>query len=179
MNTSKKNQTKFTKSLDEAVAVGKETVEAAVKAGTDAATENYEKAVAATRDQVEAAVKAGADAAKGYEDIVGFSKDNVDAAVKSATVLTDAAQNINKIWFGYAQSSLEVNMAATKALFACKTFQEVADVQTGLAKKKYDSLACESRKISELTVSAGEKAAAPISSRINLAIEKFNKQAAA
>ncbi len=179
MSANKKNQTKFTKSLDDAVAVGKETVEAAVKIGTDAAADSYEKVVAATRDQVEAAVKAGTEAAKGYEDIIGFSRDNVDAAVKSATVLADAVQNINKIWFGYAQSSLEDNVAATKALFACKTLQDVASVQTDLAKSKYDRLACESRKISDLTVKAGEKAAEPINSRISVAIEKFNKQVAA
>ena len=98
MTTSKKTPT-AAKQVEAAVAAGKETVDAAVKVGTDAFAKGYENAVATSREQVDAAVKAGADAFQGYEEVVAFGKDNVDAVMESSTILAKGVQEFNKVWF--------------------------------------------------------------------------------
>ena len=62
MTTSKKTAAK---QVEAAVAAGKESVDAAVKVGTDAFAKGYESAVTSTKEKVDAAVKAGADAFQG------------------------------------------------------------------------------------------------------------------
>jgi len=165
--------------VEAAVVAGKETVEAAVKAGTEAAAKNYEQAVAATREQVEAAVKAGAEMFKGYEDVSGFSKENIDAVMASSAVLSKGLQDFNKTWFALAQDAMEQNVAATKKMLGCKNVAEVVEVQSDLAKANYDKAVTEGRKLSDMTIKLAEEATAPITSRVNSTVETFTKNFAA
>ncbi len=161
--------------VEAAVAVGKETVEAAVKAGTM----NYEKAVAATREQVEAAVNAGAEMFKGYEDVAGFGKENIDAIMATSAVFSKGLQDMNKAWFAIAQEALEQNVAATKKVLGSKSVVEVVEIQSDLAKANYDKAMTESRKLSDMSIKLAEEASAPIAGRVNTAMEAFTKPFAA
>ncbi len=178
MTTKKQTQTAV-KQVEAAVAAGKESVETAVKVGTDAFATGYENAVAATREQVDAAVKAGTDAFQGYEDVVSFGKDNVEAVMESSTILAKGVQDFNKIWFDLAQASVEQNVAATKALFGCKTVKELTDVQSGLASRSYDALVTDSRKLSDMSVKLVEEVTKPVNARVNAAMDKLSKPLAA
>ncbi len=161
--------------VEAAVAVGKETVEAAVKAGAM----NYEKAVAATREQVEAAVKAGAEMFNGYGDVAGFGKENIDAVMATGAVLSKGLQDLNKAWFALAQDALEQNVAATKKILGSKSVVEVVEIQSDLAKAGYDKAMIESRRLSDMSIKLAEEASAPIAGRVNTAMEVFTKPFAA
>ena len=161
--------------VEAVVAVGKETVEAAVKAGAM----NYEKVVATTREQVEAAVNAGAEMFKGYEDVAGFGKQNIDAIMATSAVLSKGMQDLNKAWFALAQEALEQNVAATKRILGSKSVVEVVEIQSDLAKASYDKAMTESRKLSDMSIKLAEEASAPIASRVNTAMEAFSKPFAA
>ena len=178
MTTRKTTQT-AAKQVDAAVAAGKETVDAAVKVGTDAFAKGYENAVAATREQVDAAVKAGADAFQGYEDVVSFAKDNVDAVMESSTILAKGVQEFNKVWFNLAQASVDQNVAATKALLGCKTAKELAQVHSGLVARNYDALVLDGRKLSDMSVKLAEEVAKPVNARVNAAMDRLSKPVAA
>ena len=174
MTTKKQAQT-AAKQVEAAVAAGKESVETAVKVGTDAFAKGYENAVAASREQVDAAVKAGTDAFQGYEDVVSFGKDNVEAVMESSTILAKGVQEFNKIWFDLAQASVDQNIAATKALLGCKTVKEMTEVQSGLAAKNYDALVTDSRKLSDMSAKLAEEIAKPVNARVNAAMDKLTK----
>lgn len=170
---------KVTEQVEAAVTASKETVEAAVKAGTDVAAKSYEKAVAMTQEQVDAAVKAGTEVFQNYEDIVTFNKDNVDAVMQSGSLLVKGVQDINKVMFGLAQASMEDSVAATKALFGCTSFAEAIKVQSDFAKSSYDKAVTESRKLTDLSAKVAETAAGPLGARVEVALEKFTKPLAA
>ena len=165
--------------VEAAVAVGKETVETVVKAGTDAAAKGVEKAVAMSQEQVAAAVKAGSEVFKGYEDVVGFSKQNIDAMVAANTIFVKGIQEINTQFFGLAKNSIEENAQATKKLLASTSVEDVIAIQSDLVKANYDKAVEQSRKISDLGVKVAEDVAAPITKQVNVTVEKFTKPLAA
>ena len=175
MTNSKKTAAK---QVEAAVAAGKETVDAAVKVGTDAFAKSYESAAASTKEQVDAAVKAGADAFQGYEEVVAFGKDNVDAVMQSSSILAQGVQDFSKIWFDLAQASVDQNVAATKALLGCKTAKDMAQLQSGLTAKNYDALVVDGRKLSDMSVKLAEAVAKPVNARVNAAMDKLAKPVA-
>ena len=165
--------------VEAAVAAGKETVEAAVKVGTDAATKSVEKAAAMSQEHVEATKKAGAEAFKGYEDMVSASKAHVDAVLKSNQILVKGAQDVNKLLLGLAEASLHDGVAATKKMFACKSVQDVVSVQNDLARANYKKIVDEGRKLSDLSTKVAEEAVEPITTVVSKSVEQFSKPLAA
>ena len=146
------------------------------KAGT---AKTVEAAMAAGVEAVETAVKAGAGAFKGYDELAGFGKDNVEAVMTSGAILAKGVQDINNVWLGLAQASVEDAVGAAKALFGCKTLPEVVEVQTGLAQVQYEKLVAESRRLSAMSAKLAENASAPIATRVTVAVETFTKPLAA
>ena len=176
MTTSKKTAAK---QVEAAVAAGKESVDAAVKVGTDAFAKGYESAVTSTKEQVDAAVKAGADAFQGYEDVVSFGKDNVDAVMEFSTILAKGVQEFNKVWFDLAQASVDKNAAASKALLGCKSAKDLAQVQSDQLAGNYGTLVLDGRKLSDMSVKLAEEVAKPVNDRVNAAMDRMSKPVAA
>jgi phasin family protein len=166
------------KHIEDVVAVQKDAIETVVKAGTDVATQSVEHAVALSKEQVDAAVKAGSAAFKGYEDIIQFSKDNVDAFVKSSSIVARGVQDLSRTVATFAQESIDESVTASKALFGAKTLKEVMDLSSSLAKTNLDKLVEEGGKISQLSAKLAEEAYAPISIRVEAAVEKLSGLAA-
>ena len=182
MTTTKKTAAKAPSVNDQveaAVNVGKETVEAAVKASADAAAEGYEKAVAMTREQMDAAVKAGTEFFKNSDELFAYGKDNVEAVMQSGTLWVKGVQDLNTMFFGMAQASIEDGVAATKALFGAKTVADVAKLQSDYAKASYEKAVAEGRKLTEASLKVAEGSYAPIGARVEATVEKFTHPIAA
>lgn len=157
------------KQIEEAVAVGQKTIENVVKVSTDAA---YDKAIALSKDNVAAAVKAGSAAFKGYEDVIEFNRQNFEAMVKSGLIVARGVQDINKTLLTLAQEQIEEAVAAGKALVGVKSLREAVDIQTGLVKGAVDKMVSESNKISDVSAKLAEEAYAPINARVTAVMEK-------
>ncbi len=146
------------------------------KAGT---AKPVEAAMAAGAEAVETFVKAGAGAFKGYDDLAGFGKDNVEAVMTSGAILAKGVQDLNDMWLGFAQASVEGAVGAAQAMFGCKTLPEVVEVQTGLAQAQYEKFVTDSRRLSDMSAKLAENASAPIAARVTVAVETFTKPLAA
>ena len=145
-------------------------------AGRAGTAKPAEAAMAAGAEAMETVVKAGAQAAaKGYGDLTGFGKDNVQAVMTSGAILAKGMQDLNDVWRGLARASVEDAVGATKALFGCKTLPEMIEVQTGLARAQYEKFVEDSRRLSAMSAKLAENASAPITARVTVAVEKFNK----
>ena len=166
------------KQIEEAVAVHKETIESVVKASADVASQSVDKAVSITKDHVDAAAKAHSAAFQGYEDILSFSKDNLDALVKSSSILARGLQDLSKSIVSLTQAQIDESVAASKALASAKTLKEVIDLSSSLAKTNFDKLVAESTKLQQLTTKLAEEATAPINSRVEAAVARVSKTAA-
>lgn len=157
------------KQVEQVVAAGRKSLENVVRIGTDAACD---KAVALTRDHVEAAVKAGHTAFQGYEDVVRFNRDNVDAAVKAGLVVAKGVQDLNRTILGLAQQQMEEGVAASRHLAGAKTLQDVVEVQIAVLKGGVDRFLVEAGKLAEVGVKIAEDAVAPLNARFSDALER-------
>lgn len=160
------------KPVEDAATIGKESVEAAVKAGSVAAQKGYEQAVAMTKEQVEKASEA---LFKGYDQFNTLSKDNLEAVVASGTIVAKGVESLSKEVFALAQSSLESSMAVAKAFAGVRTLREAIDLQTELSRSQFDKLFADGAKIAELSVKVANEAVQPLQARVNVAFETLLK----
>ncbi|CAA6604648.1 Magnetic particle membrane specific GTPase P16 [Rhodospirillaceae bacterium LM-1] len=167
------------KSIESAVAVGRETLEQVVKASADAANKGYEKAVAMTKENVEAAVKAGASVFKNYEEAMSFNKENIEAFVRSGSIFAKGWQEATKSVFALTQEAFEESVVASKAILGAKSMKEAVDLQTGFVKTSFDKVVAEGGKISETSFKLAEEAFGPINERVNETVSKLMKPIAA
>lgn len=160
------------KVIDEAVAVGKQTVENVVKAGTDTATKTYEKAVAVQRSRVDAVGKVSDDAMKTYETSVAVAKENVDAMLTAGSILVKGAQDITKIMLSAVHDQLEENLAYGKALAGCRSMHEVIELNQSTLKAGADNANEVGTKISATSAKVLEQAVGPLADRLTANIER-------
>ena len=172
MSTQKTTQS--AKQAKEAAKLGAETVEKAVKAGTEALNTGYAQAMAMTKEQVGTYFPS---AAKGFDEFAGFGKDNLDAAFEFGSVAAKGFEAISKEFMAFNQKALEANMEKATALLGCKTVQDLVEVQTDIARGNFDEFVAQGTKITEISVKAANEAVGPISIRVNDAVEKFVKTA--
>ncbi len=164
------------KPVEAAVAASKDTLEAVVKAGTQAATKGYEQAVALTQEQVE---KASSSVFDGYEEAASLGKDNMDAYVLSSTVVAQGFEALGKEVITYTQAAMEASMAAAQALVAAKTLEEVIELQTEYSRNSIDSMVAESAKLTDLSIALAHDALEPLQTRVTVTVEKMIKPLAA
>lgn len=162
--------------VEAAVSASKETMEAAVKAGTQAATKSYEQAVALVQEQVE---KASSDIFQGYDEVATLGQANIDAYVQSSTLFAKGVEAMGKEMMGFAQASVDTSVANAQALFGARTLRELIDLQTDFSRSGFDSLVAESARLTELSVTLANETIEPIQARLNANVEKLMKPLAA
>ncbi len=162
--------------VEAAVSASQETMEAVVKAGTQAASKSYEQAVALVQEQVE---KASSGMFQGYDDVATLGKDNIDAYVQSSTLFAKGVEAMSKELMNFAQFSVDTSVANAKALFGAKTVRELIDLQSDFSRSGFDSLVAESAKLTELSMSVANETIEPIQARLNANVEKLMKPLAA
>ena len=161
-----------TKQMEEAVAVGKENFEQAVKAST----EGYEKVITMGKEQVE---KSTTTVLQAYDELTTLNKDAVDAAIKAGNVWAAGFEAMGKAYFAFAQATAETGVEAAKSMMTAKTVQDVFEIQSELARSSFDSFVAEGTKISEMGVKVANEAMEPIQAQFNTTVEKILKPVAA
>ena len=149
----------------EATAVDK-TVEG-LKETTAAAAAGFEHAQVQMKEGVTRAMKTA-------EQVAHFSQGNVEAFVKSSQILATGFQDISKLLAANAKASMDETMSAFKALTGVKSLKEAFDLQTSFARTSMEKAMSESGKITEHSLKVAEQAFAPISARVNAAVETFS-----
>jgi phasin family protein len=167
---------KSKKSAEEVVAQARSSVEDQVRFGTEAAQRGFEQAASMTREQFD---KASKTLFKNYEEFSQLGKENIDAFVKSGTIFARGFEEAGKSWIDFTRRSLETSVETAKAVMGCRDLREVVDVQSDFARNSFDRLMNEGTKLSEIGVKVANEALEPIQSRLNVAVEKIFKPAAA
>jgi len=96
-----------------------------------------------------------------YSEFADLSRENLAAVIKANVALSEGLEAIGKELMGYARTSLETASQTASALLGAKTFEEVVQLQTDLAKSNLETLLQGSAKLSELGVSVANEALAP------------------
>lgn len=161
--------------VEAAVNASKETVEAVMKAGTDAYAKQYEQTVTMTKDQVE---KASAMMFQNYDEFVSLNKANLDAVVATTTTVAKGFETLAKELMGFAQGNVENGMTTTKKLLGAKNLQELMDLQTEYGRALFDGCVAESAKVAEMSMKTANEAFAPLQERVQVSVEKMTRPAA-
>jgi len=138
-----------------------------VKEAASVATAGFEQAQVQMKEGVQRAMKTA-------EQVAQFSQGNVEAFVKSSQILASGWQDLSKLFAANAKASLDESISTFKALSSVKSLKEAFDLQTSFARTSLEKAVSESGKITEHSLKVAEQAFAPISARVNAAVETFS-----
>lgn len=108
---------------------------------------------------------------KGYDDLTKISKANLDALVQANKVFAQGVEAISKEALSLTQSSLKSAATAAKAMFAARTLQDVVALNASFTRSYFDNLLANSTKLGEMSVKLATDTMAPITARVNTAVE--------
>jgi len=114
----------------------------------------------------------------GYDQWLSAGRENVEAVVKAGKAFAKGVQEINQAVFGLAQESVQDGVETTKAMLACRTLDDVVNLQAKAATVGLDRWLTEGRKISEMSLKVVEESVAPVAERVNHAMDRMGRPAA-
>jgi phasin family protein len=127
---------------------GTETIETAMKNGSEAFKTGFEKV------------------AKNYDHFVGYGRETVEAYMKSANVAGKGVETLQSEIYSFSKQSVEESIAATKALMSTKSIHEAFELQTDFAKSAFDAYVGQMTKLSEILFSTAKGAFEPLQGRV-------------
>lgn len=140
----------------------------AAREGIEKATRNLETSQAKIKENVEKAMK-------NSEEALAFAQGNVEAFVKASQIYAAGLQDLSTQLASSSKASIEEGVAFSKSLMGVKSVKEAVDLQTGFAKTSIEKVVSESNKLADAAVKLAEQALAPITARMTVAVETFNK----
>lgn len=137
-------------------------------------TDGLKGVIAEAQDKAKAAFEKSSSAIGEYTE---FAKGNVEAAVESGKILTAGLQEIGSSYVAEGRNALETLTADVKQLAAVKSPADFFKLQGEFVRRNFDQAVAFGSKNSEAVLKLASEAAAPLTGRVNLAVEKI-KQAA-
>jgi phasin family protein len=106
-----------------------------------------------------------------------FSKGNLEAVVASGKILANGMQSLGTTFVADSKTAFETLTAEVKELAAVKSPTDFFKLQAAFLRRNFEVAVANTSKNSEAIAKLASEVAAPISARVNLAVEKV-KQAA-
>lgn len=172
-----------TKAKTSAVA---ENVTAAAAQAADVSAKTFEKSISTARENIEKAtrgfevsqvkIKESVEKAmKNSEEALAFAQGNVEALVKASQIYAAGLQDISTQIASSSKATIEESVTFSKSLMGVKSVKEAVDLQTGFTRTAIEKAVAESNKYTDAAVKLAEKALAPLTARMTVAVEAFGK----
>ncbi len=110
-------------------------------------------------------------------DFAAIGKDNLAAITASGKIWAEGVQDLTKHAAATAKASYEESVATFKALTTVKSVKEAIEIQTAFSKAAIEKAIAETNKMTEASLKLTEKAMAPITARISVAVTSMSKAA--
>ncbi len=110
-------------------------------------------------------------------DASEFAKGNVEALVESTKILASGLQELTTAMVAESREAFEALTAEVKTIAGVKSPADFFKLQSELMRKQMDALMANGTKHSEAFLKLASDAAAPLSSRVSLAVEKVKTAA--
>lgn len=105
------------------------------------------------------------------------SKGNVEAVVESGKIMAAGMQDLGKSYADEAKAAYETLTADLKEMAAVSSPTELFQLQGKILRRNFDAVVASTSKGTEAAMKLANEAAAPISARVNVAVEKMSKVA--
>lgn len=106
-----------------------------------------------------------------------LSKGNFDAFVESGRIFSAALQDLTKTATEESKTAVETLTADAREIAAVKSPTELVELQGKIASRNFDAAIAQFSKATETWVKLANDVAAPLSSRVSLAMDKARKAA--
>lgn len=171
------------KPAEEAVVAAAEIVEESVAAATEVAKEametvktETEKAVTATMKQASAAAKAAA--VKSYppvadtiDNLFEMQRSAFDAWMTAGSLAAKSIETLGEDIAAFNQSTLDATVKNGEQLLACKTLQDVVELQSDFASKHLSACLDTGQDLSDKAMKMAAEIAAPLETQVKKAME--------
>lgn len=134
----------------------------------------FKDVFADVKTKAKAAFEKGASSLGDYTD---FAKGNVEATVESGKIFAAGLQELGSTCVAESKTAFEAMTADAKELAAQKTPTDFFKLQSEIARKNFESAMAFGTKSSEAWMKLAGDAFAPLSGRVNLAVEKIKTTA--
>jgi phasin family protein len=110
-------------------------------------------------------------------DMTEFAKGNVEAVVESGKILASGMQEMGKTVVEDAKSAYETATVDLKEMAAVKSPTDLFQLQGKIARRNFDAMVATGTKNSEMMMKMVNDMFAPLSGRVNVAVDKISKAA--
>jgi phasin family protein len=114
---------------------------------------------------------------KNAEDFLAFSQANVEAFVESGQIWAAGVQELTKLFATTTKASFDESVATFKAISSAKSVTEAIDLQSTFATSVVEKALAESNKLINKSIKLTEQTLSPITARMTVAAETFDKAA--
>jgi phasin family protein len=132
----------------------------------------------------EAVVEMQAKAQEAYEkgtslvsEMTEAAKGNVEAVVESGKIMAAGAQDLGKTYADEAKAAYETLTADLKEMASVKSPTDLFQLQGKIMRRNFDAMVASTSKGTESAMKLANDVFAPISARVNVAVEKISKAA--
>lgn len=105
------------------------------------------------------------------------AKGNVEAVVESGKIMAAGMQDLGKSYADEAKSAYETLTADMKEMAGVKSPTELFQLQGKIMRRNFDAMVASTSKGTEAAMKLANDVVAPISARVNVAVEKISKAA--
>lgn len=162
-------------SAENVVKIGGKAVKDFMSASRDDAQRAQDKVFALTREGSEQLVK-GADAVtKVLYEAITLGRDNVETAIECGNLTAALAKDLSAEIFESSNRAFSDNLELSKEFFACRTFNDMFDLQNRILKNSLDTFFNQSVKLSGMVFEYSSEALEPINERVAQASEQISK----
>ncbi len=138
-----------------------------------------EKAFGFGKDGADQLAKSADAATRSINEVVSISQDNLEACVESGNIAADMSKAVSEEIFEFTNDLFSKNIELSKKAFACRTINDVFELQSKAMKANIDNIFNETAKISEMTFKMASKASEPINERVAETSKRLSKTFAA
>jgi phasin family protein len=111
------------------------------------------------------------------EEVTRQATRNLEAITETGSVLVRGFQDVSREWVELAQHRLQKNTEGLARLAQCRNLQDLAAVQTEIARENLQEMIDNSRRIAERSMQVAQDAAQVITAESSKAAERFRRAA--
>lgn len=166
-------------SAENVVKIGSNAMKDFMTTTADEAQKAQEKAFEFSRESAQQFAKSADAVTKMMYETIAMSRDNLETCVECGNMAASMAKDFSSEAFEYANRAFSDSVELSKDFFACRTINDMFELQNRFMRNTMDNFFNESVKLSGLFFEYTTEALEPINERVAQATEQFSKAMAA
>lgn len=162
-------------SAESVVKISSNAVKDLLANSTSEAQKVQEKAFEMGREGAEQISKSADAMTKSLYEAISISRDNVETLVECGNLTASLAKDVSSEMIEYANKAFSDNVEISKSIFACRTINDMVDLQNKIVKSSLDSFFNQSSKLTGMLFEYSTEALEPINERVSQATEQLSK----